>query len=330
MPKPLFKSLLSLVVLSSVTTITLAQRQNVYYFNRYDIKVTNPDSAEYMRIVREPDSGSVLYTVLEYYKDKTPKLTGYSSSIDPVTYQGQLISYYPNGKRRIIAEYKNNHLINSLYNFYPDGKLHFVKQYSAVPVLGTYTEPQIITFNDSTGKAMVIDGNGYYKEISPSFSVNRFYKLYEEGPIKNGKRDGRWSAVLDTTGATLKETYADGRLLTGTFTSKDGITRTYTGERETSPDYKGGMQEFYSYLGHNIRYPVNAFKNKIQGRVIVQFVVEKDGSLTNVKALRSPNEDLAQESVRVISSSPNWIPGKQFGFPVRVQYTVPVQYSLGK
>ncbi|QJD95300.1 energy transducer TonB [Mucilaginibacter robiniae] len=97
---------------------------------------------------------------------------------------------------------------------------------------------------------------------------------------------------------------------------------------EVTPEFPGGMDKFYQFLGKAIRYPAVARENNVQGRVIVTFVVERDGSLTDVKALRGPGSGLDEEAVRAVKSSPKWRPGKQNGRDVRVQYTVPVVFTL--
>ena len=98
---------------------------------------------------------------------------------------------------------------------------------------------------------------------------------------------------------------------------------------ETMPEFPGGPQEMMKYIGTNIKYPVVAQENGIQGRVICQFVVEKDGKVTDIKVVRSSgDESLDKEAVRLINSMPKWKPGKQRGKPVRVKYTVPVNFRM--
>jgi protein TonB len=97
---------------------------------------------------------------------------------------------------------------------------------------------------------------------------------------------------------------------------------------EKSASFPGGLDAFGKFLGSNLRYPKEARDNNIQGRVILTFIVEKDGSLTDIKAERSPDPSLSTEAVRVMSASPKWIPGTQNGKPVRVQYAVPIAFSL--
>ena len=98
---------------------------------------------------------------------------------------------------------------------------------------------------------------------------------------------------------------------------------------ENMPEFpNGGMTALMKYLSDNIRYPEAAHKAGIQGRVTVQFVVGKDGSIGNVSILRGVNADLDAEAIRVISSMPKWKPGTQKGEPVKVKYTVPVMFRL--
>ena len=99
---------------------------------------------------------------------------------------------------------------------------------------------------------------------------------------------------------------------------------------EVMPEFPGGMAECLKFLGKNIKYPVQSQQAGVQGKVIVQFVVEKDGSVSNPKVVRSIDPDLDGEAVRVISIMPKWKPGMQKGQAVRVKYTVPVTFRLDR
>ena len=98
---------------------------------------------------------------------------------------------------------------------------------------------------------------------------------------------------------------------------------------ESMPEFPGGAQAMMRYIAENIKYPVIAQENGIQGRVICQFVVEKDGKVSDIQVVRSSGEaSLDKEAQRVIGSMPKWKPGKQRGKPVRVKYTLPVNFRL--
>lgn len=97
---------------------------------------------------------------------------------------------------------------------------------------------------------------------------------------------------------------------------------------EEPPSFPGGEQAMYAFLKQNLRYPEMAAQNNIQGRVTVQFVVEKDGTISNVKVVRGKDPDLDKEAVRVVKSMPKFIPGRMNGQSVRVFYTLPVNFKL--
>lgn len=97
---------------------------------------------------------------------------------------------------------------------------------------------------------------------------------------------------------------------------------------EEQPSFPGGQGALMSWLHDNIKYPVVAAENGIQGKVIVQFIVGKNGSISNVKVLRSVDPSLDKEAVRVVSNMPNWTPGKQNGASVNVRFTLPVTFRL--
>ena len=97
---------------------------------------------------------------------------------------------------------------------------------------------------------------------------------------------------------------------------------------EDNPEFVGGMEKLYKYLSENIKYPEMAKENSIQGRVYVQFVVWKDGSIRDVKVVRGVHATLDKEAVRVVKSMPKWTPGKQRGKPVNARFTLPIKFKI--
>lgn len=97
------------------------------------------------------------------------------------------------------------------------------------------------------------------------------------------------------------------------------------GEPEMQPTFNGDIN---LWLAQNMRYPEEAEKNDIEGKVVVEFVIEKDGSVSNIKALKSPHSSLTEEVVRLVKAMPNWNPGTMSGKPVRVKYTLPLSFKL--
>lgn len=97
---------------------------------------------------------------------------------------------------------------------------------------------------------------------------------------------------------------------------------------EQMPSFPGGPSALMEWLSNNVKYPVVAQENGVQGRVVVSFVVERDGSITDVKVVRGVDPSLDREASRVVRAMPRWIPGKQNGSAVRVKYNVPVAFRL--
>ena len=97
---------------------------------------------------------------------------------------------------------------------------------------------------------------------------------------------------------------------------------------EKMPEYYGGIDEMYRFLGENIKYPRSAVKQGIQGRVFVNFIVEADGSITNVKVLSGIGSGCDEEAVRVVKSMPKWKPGQADGKNIRVNLTLPITFKL--
>lgn len=98
---------------------------------------------------------------------------------------------------------------------------------------------------------------------------------------------------------------------------------------ETMPSFQGGdLNTFRNWVQSNVKFPQIALENGIQGRVILSFVIERDGRLTNIKVLQTPDRSLSEEAIRVLNKSPKWSPGKQRNQVVRVSYTLPVEFRV--
>jgi TonB family protein len=316
-----------LAVFIGCFTFGFAQRQNVYFLKNSGVYVQLRDSADIVRVVSEPDSGTTLYNVREYYKSGNIKFIGKSSVIDPVKLEGQSVSYYQSGKKQEYANYQGGRLLGYVYSYYPNGKPYVHKKFLPADVkqstgyLGDYL---ILACSDSTGKQLANDGDGYYIGYDSDFK-----NVLEEGPVKSGFRDGKWKGNSGNLGNNIAftEDYDNGKMILGQSVDTSHQIIKYL-KRDIEPQYKGGIEEFYRFIGYNVKYPYNARKNNIQGVVITSFIVEKDGSLTNLKVLKSPDNELSAETLRVLKQSPKWIPGQQYGRPVRVCYTVPTDFTL--
>lgn len=304
------------------------KRQNFYFLKNDGRYVAVVDSADYVRIVSEPDSGSTLYNVDEYYKNGKRKLLGKTSKIEYLSLEGQSLSFYPDGNKRSVETSKAGKLNGPCYYFYPNGKIYCIKDFfeekaNGNPVGGDNDVNYRLTdCLDSAGKVLAINGNGHYVGYDSKFKY-----IEEEGPVKDGLRDSIWTGADHSLKLQMVEQYDRGQMISGTSTDSTGVKHSYKAQF-VSAGFAGGFKAFGRYLSSHIVYPKNARQNGIQGTVIVTFVIKKDGQLKDIKVMKHVDDELDQEAVRVLSRSSGWQPGLRYGLPVNVAYSIPVAFVL--
>ena len=151
----------------------------------------------------------------------------------------------------------------------------------------------------------------------PRDAVASVGTMREEAAISSYGEKAKYGALIITTVKHQKEIYNEQISQPDVFDKVD-----------EAPQFPGGMAGMMQYLSSNIRYPEDAREAGTQGRVIVSFIVEKDGSISNAKVAKPTYSSLDEEALRVVSAMPNWMPGKQNGQAVRVKYAVPVSFRL--
>jgi TonB family protein len=318
---------LYLITCLAITCTCFAQKQNVYFLKNDGRRVFSKDSMDFIRIVREPDSGSVFYNVLEYYPKGQKKRITRSSKIDPVlSIEGQCLEYYANGKTKEIANYKNDKRVGEAYHYFPNGKIYTVVDYGEQSDAPTYQaeypkEPLIKACNDSLGKVLAADGVGHYVIYD-----DHFKQVEEEGDIKNGRRTGEWKGATEKGKIKFTEQYADGVLIKGTATDSAGIYTYKT--RMIGARYKNGIDAFYRYIADYIEYPRFDRQNGSEGTVLLTFTVTKYGTVKNIKVIRSVTPTIDAEAIKVLQKSKDWLPGIYFGRQADAQFTVPLVFKL--
>ena len=136
------------------------------------------------------------------------------------------------------------------------------------------------------------------------------------------------ASETEETTTAVKSTTETGEITAENSAPKKGFTGKVYDIVEYMPEYPGGVTELMNYLSKNTRYPAATKRDGIQGRVVVSFIVEPDGSVSNVKLVRSVDANLDREALRVVSEMPKWTPGKQGGNTVRVRYSLPITFRL--
>lgn len=301
-----------------------------YYLQNNGRVLSTIVGADFLLEILPPDTSvdKNLFVVKEYYPDgkiryisnsKTRKLTvidpKFPDFYKPVL-QGACISFFPNGHKMKIENFEDGDQVGDETEYYPNGKIYCTKT-------RTLNEKLICDeCRDSTGKVLVQNGNGKWLTF-----IDESFKNYVEGNVSNGLEEGEWYGKRNDT-VDIVYLYKNGELKSCANIDKSGL-KTYT-KVEVYPEFAGGIDAFLKYIGHNIHYPAVARENNTQGRVIISFVVEKNGSITDVKVARGIGGGCDEEAARVITLSPKWKPGMQDGKPERVAYSVPISFTLAK
>ena len=184
-------------------------------------------------------------------------------------------------------------------------------------------EESYLSFNNPM--EINFDGQEYTLDIK-SVKKERTFEFGDHKVVVKNNRDERNSYTVTIDGAPFDITYIT-RMLTDDSEATDD-SEVYTGAVEVLPEYPGGTAAMFEFIQKNVKYPESAKEKGIEGRVFVQFVVEKDGSLNEITVLRGVSEDIDAEAIRVVKAMPNWKPGMTEGKTVRVQYVLPFNFKL--
>jgi TonB family protein len=313
-----FKLLLPLA-LFLMSNVAFAQKDTIiYYMTEYGQQVTSKDKSDYYVKIYPSDSLTTvqLYAVNGFYKDGARLFKTYSVTATPqFKPEGFYTTFFRSGKTMSIKQVKNGELSGTAVSYYPNGRFYNKVTAKLMP---TDTDIMLEESRDSTGKVLTTKGNGYWITYDEGFT-----RPIARGYVKNFKQDSVWLMTPDTFGG-FTIGYKDGKPVGNLPTPGQKI---FTSVDEV-PEFPGGIEAFYMFIAKNTRYPATAREQNIHGRIIVSFVVERDGSLSDVHVTRGIGGGCDEEAVRVIKLSPFWKPGAAQGKPVRVQYSVPITFTL--
>ncbi|MES2812553.1 MAG: TonB family protein [Bacteroidota bacterium] len=338
------KKLLTLAFILA-TTLLFAQSENdkKVFLDSLNRETTETNQV-YYRIIKDYNLNRDSYLVKTHYKsgklknesiitDKTApyKTIGTSteffesgqkkSEFNPNTDKNDIstqISWFENGN--LESEIKTNEKtkIGTETNYYEDGTIQSIWEFD-YSNYNNERNRKIIQFWDKNKKHLVKDGNGIYLLERKNVKI--------KGTVKNYYKDGDWTEEYFQSHSIIIEKYDNGNFIIGKRKESDGSEIEYT-EIEKQPSPRKGYQDFYKYIGSSFKYSDEAVKNKVNGRIFIEFVIEKDGKIIDVKLVRGLGYGLDEEAIRVISNYENWIPGQQKGKNVRVRYSVPIMISL--
>ncbi len=359
----MIKKLLVFVFFISIINVVLAKSDTTLYYMKNlpginastyaedAVPAKSKDDATFIRAVIAPSlKGDTLYTVKDYYLSGKIKFTGQSSLLaksNPpgfsIKLQGTSVAFFENGHKKRICTFVNNNIKGDILEYFPNGKINTIKTIPDVDMAeyrqllkGITTEQQIDAYNrlidsvtrpilkqcqDSIGVVLAEEGNGKWVEYQGDYKIP-----FAEGNVKQGFAEGEWHGQLCDT-VKYTSTYKKGMLIEGKSVSKTNVVYPFN-KITTLPEFPGGVNQLGKYLGRMIRYPADAREREVQGKVLLQFIVNTDGTLSDIQVIRKVYPSVDAEAFKVFVQSPGWIPGTRFGINVMTKYTIPVSFTI--
>ena len=199
------------------------------------------------------------------------------------------------------------------------------KQQNVIKLKAEEYTYKIESYWDSTGVQQVTNGNGKVQYVENGITTGK-------GSYQNGVKHGEWEGtyqIPDTDESIpFTEQYTAGELISGVSYDKAGKPYSYK-VLEILPEPKGGMNGLMRYLMQSLRYPTQARRKGIEGKVMVQFYVNKDGSLSGIELMQGIGGGCDEEALRVVKGFPKWTPAVHRGQEVRVRMSLPIVFKLG-
>jgi len=280
-------------------------------YQKGTIKITYVDSRNHKKSLKKRKKKDVVYANL-YGNDWKH------------TSHGIFERYYPNGQLEFKGLYQDGKKTGMFKYWYENGNPKGDFVYSED--LEVDQPFQVITFYDSLNNLLVSKGNGQYHERSINDPNSRGFVT--RGQVKDGFKAGEWTGSYQGIKASFVEYYAAGKLINGVSKDSLGNEYRYTVLDELPEYANGGMMGFYQFVGNNMMYLRDALSAGIQGKVYVQFVVDKEGRVTEVKTVKGLNASCNEEAERVIRLAGRFKPGKDRGQLVKVRMVMPIIFKL--
>lgn len=290
---------LLLVLSFFLTTVKLCAQDTLVSYYDVSWRQCTKDEAHYYRKAYE--QGKKLWAVHDYFMNGQLQMSGYYTSKKFKTKTGNYTFYYKNSQISYQGAYSKGHLVGEWNYWHENGVLQKKSNYSEKGLLdGAYTE--------------------WYDDGA----------LDTQGQYVTDKMDGTWTFYFPNGQVSAIEIYSKGELVKVDFWESNG--NKVEGELIVwlEPEFKGGESAMQSYIKDKVIYPKAAIDQNISGVVYVQFVIDGDGSISEVRVIKSVHPLLDEEAVRVVSEMPNWNPGKIHNRPVKVRYTIPIRFSFDK
>ena len=302
------------------STSLFAQEEIVTYINKDGVPIPNKEEAAYIRKLGTQPSDQNLYELQEYYPNGQLKRKGWVQYDEPERFflEGWIETYYKDGTIRTRIRYAENKRIDTASLYYANGQLKEQKIY-VKPATGPVSHDAVIQqwyYADTKGNVLVQDGNG-----TAEITINKIDK--EKGNFVDGYRHGHWVGTFQKGKYQFEEWYNMGKVTRGVSRDSTGKEYKYTSAM-VQPEYPGGIRKLMETIADNYKYPSEAIKNKISGRMLLSFIVEKNGTPDNFKVLRNLGYGTAEAGIEAVRKAGKWKSGIERGIPVRVIYRLPL------
>ncbi|HLO73994.1 MAG TPA: energy transducer TonB [Flavobacterium sp.] len=223
--------------------------------------------------------------------------------------KAKVVNYHKNGVIAEISYYEKNSIVDEVNTWYDNGQSKEIFKF--LEDQKTKSQIKLISqFWDKNNNHLVINGNGEYKNIDPENNI------YEVGKVQNYRKSGNWE--LKSKQYSVQENYEEGKLIFGKAVYTNGETYEYR-EIEIRPKPKKGFEHFYQFVGKKLKVDGDSY-----GKMMIQFVVDKDGELIDLKIKKGISPKLDASAIEILKEYGKWVPGKYRGKAVKVQYLLPI------
>lgn len=304
------KNLILLLLFSNILFAQNFEGRKVYLDSLF--KETADFNGPYYRIVEDENTNKEEYKFKVFYKSGKVYMEGNTRSSKSLLQNGLITTYFENGNKKEEYHIDSGSMSGSQTAWHENGVKKYIKEYSKEKGELTPTA-KILQFWNQDNVQKTIDGNGYFE--------NEENGCLEKGMLQNGLKIGKWEGNDKKFKIRFKEEYENGKLIKGICTDSLSVEHIYTAVKENAKPRKG-YEHFYKYIGKKFRFTKKTEGQS--GKIILSFIVEKDGSLSDIKVLRSAGEGLDNEAIRVVKAYPDWEPGKYRGRFARIVYSLPI------
>lgn len=314
-----------LIVLSLLSVVANGQMTLKKYFTR-DGRPTDASTSHYYEMGRKVlmQRGETIKWIDTVYVDTVKTFYTSTSSLRSRRFyregyaEGPYSVYHPNGRLKEKGFYKKGQKTGYAIHWTESGTVKQTLQYFYRETISLTDSFKIVSYW-AGGRELVKDGFGFYD--GDLFDTG----LFEKGKVVGGYRDSVW--YINAGDSVLsREWYEKGQFLRGESTYKDELIK--YDEIVEQAVFPGEIKGMMRFLQKNIKYPPEARQAGMQDRVFVKFEVDAQGKISAIRVIKGRYESLNKEAIRVVRSSPKWIPGKLRGIPVKSDFVLPINFKL--